>query len=168
MIAKTKSWVCITFAVAVAFVALTPCANAQEQALGLTLLKTSIRTEVDTIDLITNEFQPAFPPTKETCPTTATKGCTLRIEVSCIFVDTWASGSETINVTVTGAGLPSVDPAAAIPIDGAVTQNDQWDAHTFHWMQRSVPAGATVTVNIGVEGAGSAGDRAETVELLKN
>ena len=74
--------------------------------------------------------------------------------MSCVFEDTWGNGSETINVTVTGAGLPPVDPAAAVPVDGAAVTN--LDAHTFHWMQRSVPAGAEVTVNIGVEGTTAA------------
>jgi len=85
-----------------------------------------------------------------------------------VFEDNWNSGSETINVTVTGASLPPVDPAAAVPIDGVVPQNPNWDARTFHWMQRSVPAGAKVTVNIGVEGSIAAYYRTETIELFKN
>jgi len=164
------SWIIVTITAAV-FVLLiaSPSASAQsEQALSLTLLKTSIRTQNDTLTLITNEFQQAFLATKATCPSTATKGCTLRIEVSCVFEDTWYSGSETIQITISGASLPPIDPAAAVPFDGVAPQNPNWDAHTFHWMQRGVPIGAAVTVTVGVEGSGAANDRTETIELFKN
>ncbi|MFZ0824022.1 MAG: hypothetical protein WAM87_10225 [Terriglobales bacterium] len=116
--------------------------------------------------MTTNVFTQAFLPATENCPTTAKNGCTLRIEVSCVFEDTWGNGSQTVNVTVTGASLPPVDPAPAVPVDGAAVTND--DAHTFHWMQRSVPAGAKLTVTVGIEGEIAAIYRTETIELFKN
>ena len=137
MTSRTRSWIAISATVlSVVFMA-SQCATAQsEQALNLTLLKTSIQTQADTLILTTNVFTQAFLPATENCPTTAKNGCTLRIEVSCVFEDTWGNGSQTVNVTVTGASLPPVDPAPAVPVDGAAVTND--DAHTFHWMQRSV------------------------------
>lgn len=149
MTTRTRSWTAISAAVLSFGFMASQYANAQsQQALSLTLLKTSIQTQDDTLSLISNEFQQAFLPAAATCPniTFAKNGCTLRIEVSCVFEDTWFSGSETINVTVMGASLPPVDPAAAIPMDGVAPNNPNLDAHTFHWMQRSIPAGATVTV----------------------
>ena len=167
MTTRTRLWITISAAVlSVVFMASQGGSAQSQQALSLTLLKTSIQTQDDTLILTTDVFEQAFLPATETCPTTAKHGCTLRIEVSCVFEDTWGNGSETIIVTVTGVSLPPVDPAAAVPVDGVAVTN--LDAHTFHWMQRSVPAGAKVTVNIGVEGTTAALYRSETIELFKN
>jgi hypothetical protein len=139
-----------------------------EEALGLTLLKTSMRTQNDSVTLITQIFQDVFQPSSGTCPASAVKGCTLKIDVSCIFQDNYFGNSETIQVSVSGPSLPTVDPAQAVPVDGVAASSPNWDARHFTWMQRNIPAGATVTVNIGVAGSGSVLYRTETLTLFQN
>lgn len=160
----------MALAISVIFTAAMPGARAQsEEALGLTLVKTSMRTQNDSVTLNPIVFQQAFQPTTGACPASATHGCTLRIEVSCIFENTDFSGSETINVTVSSkANLPAIDPAASVPVDGVAASSPNWDAHTFHWMQRNIPAGASLSVAVGVEGNGTALYRTETIELFTN
>jgi hypothetical protein len=167
-----------TFGAAVLFVVLMAsleCANAQsEQALGLKLLQTSIQTQLDVLSLTDAGFSPAFLPATETCPINAKNGCTLRIDVSCELETADTLNVEIFNVTVTGASLPPVDPAAEVQVTVAAG-NPFWDTRSFHWMQRSVPAGATVTVGIGVAAesiggvyGGAVSYRTETIELFKN
>jgi hypothetical protein len=167
-------WIAVSFAVAVSVMfALSLSATAQqEQALNLTLLKTSIRTQSDDLTITNNPVQ-AFPNTTVTCPKTATKGCTLAIDVaSMLYCDSLAN-ADNATVTVTGASLPPVDPGASISMDGIYYGNYQWAVFDFRWMQRAVPAGAQVKVNIqfvsgGTADSGEAGSRTETVELFKN
>jgi hypothetical protein len=163
-----------SFAAAVSLMsAFAPSASAQqEQALNLTLLKTSIRTQSDDLTITNNPVQ-AFPNTTVTCPKTATKGCTLAIEVASMLYWDSSANEDTATLTVTGASLPRVDPAASIAMDGIYYGNYQWAAFDFRWMQRAVPAGAQVTVNIqfvsgGTADSGEASSRTETVELFKN
>jgi hypothetical protein len=137
-----------------------------QQAVGLKLFQTSINTQNDLLPLISNVFEQAFLPTAVHCPMIATNGCTLRIDVSCVFEDTGYPPSETINVSVTGASLPPVDPDASVSVDGVPQIN--FDARSFQWVQRSVPAGATATVSVQVEGNGSAFDRTETIDVFRN
>jgi hypothetical protein len=163
-----KTRICAAVAMAVVFFA-TLNANAQsQQAHGITLLGSSIETQSDSLTLISEVFLEAFPSFDVPCPKTATKGCTLRIDVSAVFQDTLASGAENVMVTVTGANLPPVDPSPVIPIDGVAPESQSFDARSFRWMQRSVPAGATVTVTVGAEGGGSLYYRTATVDLFKN
>jgi len=101
-----KTRICAAVAMAVVFFA-TLNANAQsQQAHGITLLGSSIETQSDSLTLISEVFLEAFPSFDVPCPKTATKGCTLRIDVSAVFQDTLASGAENVMVTVTGANLP--------------------------------------------------------------
>jgi hypothetical protein len=150
---------CVLFATA---------AGAQEHALSLTLLKTSIRTQNDVLNLQQTGMQ-AFLPTVMICPATAKKGCTLEIEVSSTFLSTNDAGI-LVTVAVTGAGLPGIDPDATLNVCDECSE----DTRTFQWMQRSIPTGtkATVTVEFAVPSAGSpeaqATDRTETVQLFKN
>jgi hypothetical protein len=78
MTSRTRSWIIPISAIVlcVVFIA-SQCASAQEeQALNLTLLKTSIQTQSDDLTINNNGVQ-AFPNITLTCPKTATKGCTL-------------------------------------------------------------------------------------------
>jgi hypothetical protein len=164
----TKTRICTAVAMAVVFFA-TLNANAQsQQALGISLLGSSIETQSDSLTLISEVFLEAFPSFVVPCPKTATKGCTLRIDVSAVYQDSLASGAENIMVTVSGANLPPVDPSPTIPIDGIASESQSFDARSFRWMQRNVSAGATVTVTIGAEGGGSLSYRTATVDLFKN
>jgi hypothetical protein len=159
---KQALWIgtlCIVFATV---------ADGQEQALSLTLLKTSIRTQNDILNLSQNGTQ-AFLPTVVGCPATAKKGCTLEIDISSQFLSTNDAGV-LITVTVSGSGLPGIDPDATITVCGECGDSTS----PFQWMQRSVPAGtkATVTVEFRMPSAGSttaqAADRIETIKLFRN
>jgi hypothetical protein len=149
-------------------------AVAQEQALNLTLLKTFIRTRNDSFNL-SNSGTQAFLPTAVYCPTTAPKGCTLKIEVSGTFEEIVGGDQVSITVTVSGSGLPGVDPDATIetcPDSIADTQDTgcaATDTRTFQWMQRSVPAGTKAIVKVQFAASGGVAlDRSETTELFKN
>ncbi len=141
-------------------------AGAQQRALGLTLLKTFMRTQNNSFPLQSSGTQ-AFLPTVVACPTTALNGCTLRIEVSGTFEN--VTFNEPVYIIVSdGPGLPGLDPDASI---STCFSCGGMDSRTFQWMQRSVPAGtkATVTVQFAQpESTGEALDRIETIELFKN
>jgi hypothetical protein len=170
MSTRTRSWAAVSVAAAmsVASIFSAPSASAQQQALGLTLLRTFIRTQNNQFLLQPSSFTQAFLPTTATCPTTATRGCTLRIEVSGTFDATVYPGSVTAEVTITGgSGLPGVDPDGQVEVMG--TPSNGYEARSFQWMQRSIPAGIRVTVSVLFEGGGVyALDRTETIQLLRN
>ena len=69
MTTRTRSWIAISAAaLSVVFMA-TQSANVQsQQALSLTLLKTSIQTQDDTLILTTDVFERAFLPATENWP----------------------------------------------------------------------------------------------------
>jgi hypothetical protein len=101
-----------------------------------------------------------------TCPATAPKGCTLKIEISAAFLDLNTGNAVFVTVIVSdGSGLPGIDPDASI----TTCESCGEDTRTFQWMQRSVPAGtkATVTVQFAAQ-SGQALDRTEAIELFKN
>ncbi len=141
-------------------------ASAQEQAFNLTLLKTFVRTENNTLNLSQSGTQ-AFLPTTVNCPTTAKKGCVLKIEVSSEFSNMNQNGAS-ITVTVSdGSGLPGIDPNASIPSCNECGA----DNRTFQWMQRSLPARTKATVKVEfsqIDNQGQASNRTETIELFKN
>jgi hypothetical protein len=144
-------------------------AQSSQQSLNLTPLKTSIRTQKDQVNLGNSPVQ-IFVNTKMTCPTTATKGCTLGMGVVAIVSVDSNGGEVAVNVAVSGAKMPSIDPDSSIQVDGLYGKAM---ASTFSWMQRQVPTGATVTVNVQAEvtgnsSSGTAYDRTETVTLFKN
>lgn len=133
-----------------------------QQALNLKLYRTFMRTQNDQLTL-NNIFQSAFDTTTVSCPKTASKGCTLGIRVSCRFDNN--SGFETINVVITGAGQPP-DPDSSIDVDSLPQGNPE--ARTFEWMQRSVPASSTETVDVQMQGTGQAADRTEVIDVYTN
>jgi len=157
-------------AVAIAIFAATPIACAQqEQALNLTLLKTSIRTQNDGITLTNNPVQ-VLPNTTVACPTTAKKGCTLTIDIGsqASYIGT-GGNPDTAIVTVSGAKLPPVDPYSTVTMDmidyGGGEPTVPFSAR---WMQRGVRAGAHVTVNVQMSGNGVASSLIETVSVFEN
>lgn len=143
-------------------------AGSSEDALNLTLLRTYIRTQNDTLSINNNPVQ-AFLPTVVTCPTTVPNGCTLRIEVSSVFQNVSSINTGvSVELIVTGSNLPGVDPDATL--QACPDCGD--DMRTFQWMQRDVPSGTQVTVNVEfylpLNIGGQAVDRTETVELFRN
>jgi len=144
---------------------LATAADAQEQALNLTLLKTFIRTQNNTLSLTQNEM-PAFLPTAVDCPTTAKRGCTLEIEIAGQF----AGNLIQITVAVSdGLSLPGIDPAAIIVVCGAGCNSD---TEPFQWMQRGIPAGTKTTVTVDLadnyNSSSLVSNRTETIQLFKN
>jgi hypothetical protein len=140
-------------------------AGTKAQALNLTLLKTFIRTQNDTLQLGSGGQQ-GFLPTVVDCPTTAKKGCSLEIQVSGQF----AGNNIEITVAVSdGAGLPAINPAASIYVCGAGCDAD---TEPFQWMQRGIPTGTKATVTVEFEdnynSSSQALDRTETIQLFKN
>jgi hypothetical protein len=156
-------------AVAVSIFAL-PCAYAQqEQALNLTLLKTSIQTQNDDLTL-TNDGIQAFPNLTVNCPAAVKKGCTLTIDIaSQVYYDGTGANLDTATVNVTGAKLPPVDPSASVDMDAIYYGGGEPTvAFGSRWMQRGVRPGHSVTVNIQMFGTGGATARTETVSVFEN
>jgi hypothetical protein len=166
---QSKSCGALIATAVIGLLVLAPLASAQsESALNLTPLKTSMRTQSDSLALVQNVFLEAFPTTNGSCPASASNGCTLRIDVSCLFQDTLFGESESINIDITGKNLPAIDPLATVPIDGVAATNPNWDSRQFTWMQRQIPAGSSFSVTIGIAGSGTAYLRTATLELFKN
>lgn len=146
-------------------VLLATAGGAQEQALNLTLLKTFIRRQNNTLSLTQNEM-PAFLPTAVDCPTTAKRGCTLEIQIAGQF------GGNLIQITVAvngGLGMPGIDPSASIIVCGFGCNPD---TEPFQWMQRGIPAGTKATVTVEFEdnynSSSQAYNRTETIQFFKN
>jgi hypothetical protein len=121
-----------TLWIAAICVLLGTAATAQEQALNLTLLKTFIRTQNDSFNLMADGTE-AFLPTKVRCPASANKGCTLKIEISGTFTGiSGYSNNAMITVMVSdGSGLPGIDPAPSITTCPNCGVDD---TRTFQWM----------------------------------
>jgi hypothetical protein len=156
-------------AVAVSIFAL-PIAHAQqEQALNLTLLKTSIQTQNDDLTLTNNGVQ-AFPNLTVSCPAALKKGCTLAIDIaSQVYYEGTGQNLDSATVTITGAKLPPVDPSASVDMDTIYYGGGEPTvAFSSRWMQRGVRSGHSVTVNIQMFGTGGATSRTETVSVFEN
>jgi hypothetical protein len=140
----------------------------RQQSLNLTLLTTSIQTQHDVLTLQKQPVQ-VFPVLPVTCPATATNGCTLLIGISISASYTAQSGgfSQMLGASVTGAVLPPIDPAQLVNLDSIPIEKYR-SAWGFEWMQRDVPAGASVAVRVQAGGAsGTAGNRTETVQVYQ-
>lgn len=133
-----------------------------EQALNLKPYRTFIRTQNDLLTL-TVDPQQAFLSTSVTCPSTATKGCTLKVAVSGRFGGV-SSQCDTETLTIAGGGQPP-DPDSSISVDCS-SQNPE--VRTFQWMQRSVPAASTESVTVQFTGSGQAYDRTEVIDVYTN
>lgn len=141
---------------------------APQVAGNLRLSRTWIRTRDDGLAIGT-ALTAAFASTSVTCPSTATKGCTIRVTVSSQF---WAIGAGNVarmNLSISGAGA-AVDPAALVNVDSTTTVGLA-SVRTFQWMKRNIPAGSAETVNIQFQvsaGTASAGFRTATIDLYLN
>jgi hypothetical protein len=158
----------VALSIAALYVLLVAAAHTQEQALSLTLLKTSLRTQNNPVTLSTTAQQ-VFLPTVVTCPVIPKNACTLKIEVSGAFVGVQTDETLYLTVTVIGTNLPAINPDATIPTCPTCNPND---TRTFQWMQRNVPAGTKATVTIQFSTSANYGtavlDRTESIELFKN
>ena len=157
------------FAAMLLLFAFSATAQNRQQALNLTLLTTSMQTADDTLAL-TNTYAHVFGTLDVTCPSTATNGCTIEIQVSSQFAYASGANPDTINIGVSGATLPPLAPDYAVVVDSIAScgNNCTWNAFGFQWMQRSVPAGETVTVSVKMRGSSSVGNRTETVQVFGN
>lgn len=93
------------FAAMLLLFAFSATAQNRQQALNLTLLTTSMQTADDTLAL-TNTYAHVFGTLDVTCPSTATNGCTIEIQVSSQFAYASGANPDTINIGVSGATLP--------------------------------------------------------------
>ena len=132
----------------------------------LTLSKTIINTESGFLGLSSTPAA-AFGAAKFVCPTTHTKGCTIRLEVSSQF---WSIPVGSVAQVSVSSTRGTVNPASLVNVDGDTTGGFA-SVHTFQWMISGITAGSTTTVTTSFDvssGTGSSGYRTETAELFLN